>query len=233
MTRDQVEARTIYKVLAGSRAYGLETVKSDFDVRGICMPTEDVIYGLSNFEQFEDKTNDIVIYDIRKFFRLALKCNPNIVELLFVRSDDVLSANYYGCLIREQRHLFLSQRARMTFSGYAHSQLKKFVASALPGGSGPNFKNAMHLIRLLKTGISILRDGEPEVYRYCDRDQLLDIRNGHYTVEQIDGIAEMLNLELNECPTDLPAEPDYETANELLIRIVRSYLSDQRLKEMR
>ena len=229
MTRDQVGTRTVYRVRAGSHAYGLNTETSDLDIRGICIPTENVIYGLGNFEQFEDKTNDIVIYDIRKFFKLALKCNPNIVELLYVRPSDIISWDRYGLQIISNRHLFLSQEARRTFGGYAISQLKKFVASAVPGGPEPNFKNAMHLIRLLKTGISILRDGEPEVYRAYDRDQLLAIRSGHYTVGQIESMAEMLFLELNECPSSLPEKADYEAANELLVSIVRTYLAKERI----
>lgn len=121
------KSNLIYNTIAGSRAYGLETPTSDVDERGVCIPSRPCLLGLEHFEQWEQKDGqgDAVIYALKKFVRLALDCNPNIIELLYVDEDKVLFSNYYGDKLRAQRHIFLSRRARQTFAGYAISQLRR------------------------------------------------------------------------------------------------------------
>jgi predicted nucleotidyltransferase len=48
-----------------------------------------------------------------------------VIELLFVDPSDVLMANELGELVRTKRDLFLSAKAKHTFTGYAISQLKR------------------------------------------------------------------------------------------------------------
>lgn len=68
---------------------------------------------------------DSVVYDIRKFFKLAADCNPNIIEVLFGdESGHILTTDASRSLIAH-RKLFLSAKAKFTFSGYAFSQLKR------------------------------------------------------------------------------------------------------------
>lgn len=57
--------------------------------------------------------------------RLALDCNPNIVEHLFVPENDWKISTKEWEQIISNRSLFLSKRARWTFSGYATSQLHR------------------------------------------------------------------------------------------------------------
>jgi len=68
---------------------------------------------------------DVVVYDIRKFFKLAADCNPNIIEVLWADPSDHLICTPAGRRILEARSLFLSKKAKFTFSGYAISQLKR------------------------------------------------------------------------------------------------------------
>ena len=56
---------------------------------------------------------------------LAADCNPNILEVLWVDEYDILYISDVGRMIRNCRELFLSQKAKHTFSGYAISQLKR------------------------------------------------------------------------------------------------------------
>ena len=121
------ETNLIYKVVAGSQAYGLETPESDLDTRGVCIPPRRHLLGLSKFEQWEqqDETGDAVTYALTKFVRLALACNPNIIELLYTDPRHVLFVNEYGRRLLEHRGLFLTRRARYTFTGYAISQLRR------------------------------------------------------------------------------------------------------------
>jgi predicted nucleotidyltransferase len=125
--QDWIESRTIYKVISGSHAYGLNTENSDIDIRGVCVPPRSYIVGMRNFEQYEEKKpNDLTIYGIHKFFKLASDCNPNIIELLFITDPKLilLNSKYWDKVVKN-RHLFLSQRAKHTYSGYAYSQLRR------------------------------------------------------------------------------------------------------------
>lgn len=128
---------TVYLVEHGSRAYGTSTPESDYDVRGIAIPPLRYFLGATSvFEQAEGCADvfpdivpsakpDVVVYDIRKFLRLASDCNPNVLELLYVDDQNVLRMSPVGELIRQNRDLFLSRRAKHTFTGYAISQLKR------------------------------------------------------------------------------------------------------------
>ena len=123
---DWLEANTILLAKHGSHAYGTATPESDLDIKGIAVPPSKYFLGyLERFEQATQNEPDLVIFDIRKFFSLAADCNPNIIEVLWVADEDILRTTLFGDRIREHRDLFLSKKARHTFSGYAMSQLKR------------------------------------------------------------------------------------------------------------
>lgn len=88
-------------------------------------------------------------------------------------------------------------------------------------------KHAMHLVRLLRMGIEALRDGEIIVKR-PDAEELLAIRNGKLTYEEILEYAEHMDHEIREVwykKTELPKKPDVKIAAEVLMR-VQEYIWD-------
>jgi uncharacterized protein len=117
----------IFETLAGSWLYGTNTPESDVDIRGVCIPPERILMSpFSNFEQhIETKLNDITIYGLRKFFQLAEDCNPNIIELLYSPWQCHRFINHQGKMLLDNANLFLSQKLRFTFTGYATSQLQR------------------------------------------------------------------------------------------------------------
>lgn len=118
--------QTILFVRHGSHAYGTNIETSDTDYKGVAIPPEEYFLGFNSvFEQAEGHDPDLVVYDIRKFMRLAADCNPNIVELLYADPVDVLDITSAGASLRAHRSAFLSKKAKHTFSGYAMSQLKR------------------------------------------------------------------------------------------------------------
>ena len=124
-----LKTRTIFLTRHGSHAYGLNTPTSDEDFKGIAIPPSEYFYGFSHtFEQAETKDPDLVIYDIRKFFKLARDCNPNLIELLWTAPEHHVIQTELGAKLIEHRDLFLSKKARHTFSGYALAQLKRINA---------------------------------------------------------------------------------------------------------
>lgn len=126
--------RTVLFVTHGSHAYGLDTPESDWDYKGVCIPPKAYFHGfLRQFEQAECHKPDSVIYEIRKFFKLAADCNPNIIELLWCADEHYhtvpnRSARCVGNSLLGLREQFLSQKAKHTFSGYALAQLKRIRA---------------------------------------------------------------------------------------------------------
>lgn len=121
-----IDKYTIYKTIHGSQAYGLSTPESDLDIRGICIPPLNYFHGFAfHFEQYTNVSNDICIYDIRKFFSLAAQCNPNIIELLWVPEKHTQIMTKEGEELLSHRSDFLTTRVKHTFSGYAMSQLKR------------------------------------------------------------------------------------------------------------
>lgn len=82
-------------------------------------------------------------------------------------------------------------------------------------------KHAMHLIRLLITGTEILQGAGVHTHRAKEKELLLSIRNGEHSYEKIFEMVDKLEKEFRYAArnTDLPDEPDYKAAEELLIDI--------------
>lgn len=142
-----LQSRTILLVVAGSRAYGMHRPDSDVDVKGIAIPSAEYFHGcVDRFEQ-ADKASHIetftplltdderrivtetkiegTVFNLVKFLSLAVEANPNIWDVLFCRDEEVRLITPLGQKLREHRHLFLSAKARFSFAGYAHAQLKR------------------------------------------------------------------------------------------------------------
>lgn len=126
-----VENRTIILVRHGSHAYGTNIEGSDEDFKGVCIKPKECYFGfMQRFEQFEHMGSksdgiDKVVYSLDKFASLAADCNPNIIEILHVDDNDVLHMDEFGEQLRSVRDKFLSKKAKFTFAGYAHAQLKR------------------------------------------------------------------------------------------------------------
>ncbi len=118
--------RTIYLTRHGSHAYGLATPTSDLDVKGVAVPPRAYLLGfLKRFEQAECKEPDTVVFELRKFVQLAADANPNVLEMLFTDPADHLGVTPLGERLLAARELFVSRKARHTFSGYAMAQLRR------------------------------------------------------------------------------------------------------------
>lgn len=118
--------KIIFLTKHGSQAYGTSTPTSDLDIKGVAVPPSKYFNGfLHKFEQAEGKDPDVVVYDIRKFLNLASDCNPSIIEILFTDPEDHIHVNHFGAHLIASRNVFLSKKAKHTFSGYAIAQLKR------------------------------------------------------------------------------------------------------------
>ena len=81
----------------------------------------------------------------------------------------------------------------------------------------------MHLIRLLLSGVEVLQHGFVPLRVDGYRDRLLAIRRGDVSWEEVERWRLELHKELDEAlrSTSLPEHPDYQCANDFLIRARR------------
>lgn len=125
MSIEEIEKYLVYKVIAGSKAYGLDLPTSDTDIRGIYILPNEYLLGLGYCEQVNDNSNDIVYYELNRFINLLSQNNPNILEELFVPEDKIIFISNKIKPLYDNREKFLTTKCRNTFGGYSISQIKK------------------------------------------------------------------------------------------------------------
>jgi hypothetical protein len=189
-----------------------------------------------------------VVYEVRKFIRLATECNPNILDVLFSRDEEVRLMTPLGKLLRDNRQLFISARAKHSYSGYAVAQLKRLEndrgnktfktgrgqnRSDLTATYGYDTKYAAHLVRLLRMSHEIMKTGKVNVWRGgIDADELVAIRHGAWKYEDVVSWA----LEQDAALTELyeagnyviPHAADRNAISELCCQIVERHLAGER-----
>ncbi|QDU57398.1 nucleotidyltransferase domain-containing protein [Aeoliella mucimassa] len=213
--------RVIYRCVVGSRAFGLDTEESDTDRRGIYLPPAELhwsLYGVP--EQLENEGSEECYWELQKFLVMALKGNPNILECLY--TPLVEHATPLAEQLLAMREAFLSRLVYQTYNGYVMSQFKRMQA-ALRNQGRIKPKHVMHLIRLLLSGIHVLREGFVPVDVGEHRERLFAIKNDEMPWDEVEAWRKQLHKEFDRAnaETTLPERPDYEQANEFLVRARR------------
>jgi predicted nucleotidyltransferase len=206
-TMEKLDRYVIYRCVVGSQAYGLNREGSDVDRRGIFLPPaalEWSIYGVP--EQLESPETEECYWELKKFLVLALKANPNILECLFTpmveQSSEIADA------ILAKRSIFLSRLVYQTYNGYVMSQFKRLEQDLRNTGE-LKWKHAMHLIRLLLQGISVLEEAQVPVHVSQHRDALLSVRDGKESWSEVNAWRLSLHREFDRafrrllCPRPL------------------------------
>lgn len=213
----------LHGAVVGSRAYGLDTAESDTDYRGVFVAGAGVQFSLDGPPaQLVDDAAQLCFWEVEKFLRLALKANPTVLETLY--SPEVVHVNpsLAGAFARfRAESTFLSRRCHGSFLGYADAQFVKMQRSR---ERGTRFKwaHAMHLLRLLRVGIGVVRDGRFEVRVPLDeRVGLLAIKRGEVAWEEVSAMREALTREFADAAASspLPVEPDVTAAEAFLIQL--------------
>lgn len=219
--------RVIYRCVVGSRAFGLDTEDSDYDRRGIYLPPADLqwsLYGLP--EQLENDQRQEAYWELQKFLIMALKGNPNILECLYtplVEHKTPLAEELLAL-----RSIFLSKVVYQTYNGYVMSQFKRMQAHLRNHGEIKP-KHVMHLIRLLLSGIHVLREKYVQVDVGEHREPLLAIKSGNMPWPEVEQWRLRLHAEFNRAleETELPERPDYEQANAFLVKARRLAVGEE------
>jgi hypothetical protein len=219
--------RVIYRCVIGSRAYGLDQEQSDTDRRGIYLPPAARHWSLFGVPaQLENEERQEAYWELQKFLVLALKANPNVLECFY--SPLVETVTPLAQELLDMKQVFLSRLVYQTYNGYVMSQFKKLQADLRNQGR-VKWKHVMHLIRLLLSGITVLREGFVPVRVSEHRDALLSIKAGELPWAQIDNWRLELHQQFERAfiDTKLPERPDYERANDFLVKARALAINEQ------
>lgn len=85
---------------------------------------------------------------------------------------------------------------------------------------GFDTKHAMHLVRLMRMGLEVLETGEVNVFR-SDASELLDIRNGSMTYEEILNYADEMDNSIKSAyeKTELSKKPNIKLAAKSILEV--------------
>ena len=219
----------IFRCIVGSTAFGLNGDDSDIDRRGFFLPPAKLHWGLAGVPEQVETDQEECYWEIEKFIRLGLKANPNILECLY--SPLVETCTPLAAELIDMRHAFLSRHIYRTYNSYVLSQFKK-LEQDLRNQHGIRWKHVMHLIRLLLSGVAVLKSGFVTLRVNEHREQLLEIRRGEVPWEQVEKWRLSLHKELDQMmkSTHLPEHPDYRRVNEFLLR-ARKYAASEEYGE--
>ncbi|OGW02437.1 MAG: hypothetical protein A2889_01165 [Nitrospinae bacterium RIFCSPLOWO2_01_FULL_39_10] len=208
----------------------------DIDIFRVVVQPKEYYLGIRSYlgkqEHYEAFVGeyDVLVYDIRKFIYLLSKGNPNVHIFLWLRPEDYFKITDAGRYLISNRTEFLSQRIIQSFGGYAISQFKRMThikyegymgkkRKSLVNRYGYDCKNAAHCIRLLATAIDLLKTGKLIAYREKDKDTLIEIKSGRWTMEKVNEYAEKLMKEFEKLAhiSDFPPDIVPEKLNEILL----------------
>jgi hypothetical protein len=99
----------------------------DVDYMMIVVPPMSYTLGIREWEglNFQFEELDVVVYSFRKFVRLLLKANPNVLGLLWLAPESYVVQDRWWRTMLNNRTAFSSKHAYHSYIGYAHGQMQK------------------------------------------------------------------------------------------------------------
>ena len=233
----------------GSIAHGMYLPNTDpnsiddKDIMGVYLSSPPNYIGIKKEKDVREKWYkewDCVYYELLKIVSLLIKGNPNVLCTLWLDKQYVLHSSEEWERLVSIRDAFACKNVYHSFCGYAHGQFHRMTHMAFDGYMGEkrkalvekygyDCKNAAHLIRLLRMGIEFLTEGVLYVERKNDATQLLEIKRGEWTLEQVKNEAEHLFRLCEEAyvRSPLKAQPDIEKINSVCVDILRDHIGKE------
>jgi len=160
----------------------------------------------------------------RPISRDQLGAAESIVERAASSQQSIgLDSNFLALLAAERRYT----TARNEWKQYQGWLKQRNPARAkLEAKHGYDSKHAMHLLRLQRMAIEVLQSGEVQVSRDDDRDELLAIRDGALSYDELMAECDLLagRITAAASASSLPAAPDEARLNALCTDIIQETL---------
>jgi hypothetical protein len=209
-----------YRCIVGSTAYGLATESSDLDRRVSTSLQPTSIGPLPASRSSSKPHTKRPTGKSQSSCASPFKANPNVLECLY--SPLIEHATPLAQELLAMRDIFLSRHVHRTYNAYVLSQFKKLEQDLRSHGQ-IRWKHVMHLIRLLLSGITVLREGFVPLRVGEHRDRLLAIGHGQISWEEVETWRLDLHRRLDDAlaVTRLPEHPEYARADQFLIRARR------------
>lgn len=237
--REMAERATILRVPAGSTLHGLHVPGTDDrDEVAICIEDIGAVLGFSEFEQYIYRTAaeregkhdapsragdlDLTIFSLRKFLRLAMQGNPQILQCLFVPPSLCLVRDARGAQLQELAPLIVSRQAGSRYLGYLEAQRQRLLGERgqkkvnrpdLEAKHGFDTKYAMHILRLGFQGVELMTTGRLTLpMNERDRAFVYATRQGDVPLQDVLTRAGELERQIKDLLDDAPiaAEPARE-----------------------
>jgi predicted nucleotidyltransferase len=252
------ERTTILRVPAGSNLHGLNVPGTDdSDEVGVCIEDIDAAVGFQEFEQYIYRTAaeregkhdapsragdlDLTIYSLRKFLRLAMQGNPQLIQTLFVPASLCTHRDARGAQLQELASLIVSRHAGARYLGYLEAQRQRLLGERgqkktnrpeLEAKHGFDTKYAMHILRLGFQGVELMTTGRltlpmPEKHRtFVYATRLGDVPLQEVLTKTGELERQIKDL-LNDAP--IPAEP---ARAEIEAWMLRMYFENWKARDM-
>lgn len=175
-------------------------------------------------EYIEGAAQDVLRERMQEFQSTVLKCEDSMLDekLYELAGASVgLTKDVLYALKCERKY----RGARKHWEQYKRWERERNPARAeLEAKHGFDVKHGAHLIRLLRTGLELL-NGKGLLVRRPDADDLLAIRDGHYSYDDLIAEAEKLDAEMNEAykTSPLPRKPNLEAIENLYLETLEKW----------
>jgi uncharacterized protein len=247
--KELIPSDLIFLGYRGSIAHGMYVPNTDpnsiddKDIMGVYLASPSHYVGINKSKDVREKWYkewDCVYYELLKIVSLLAKGNPNVLATLWLDEKYVLFQNDDWKELVSIRDAFTCKNVYHSFCGYAHGQFHRMTHMAFDGYMGEkrkglvekygyDCKNAAHLIRLLRMGIEFLTEGVLYVERRNDATQLLEIKRGEWTLDQVKSEAEHLFRLCEEAyiRSPLKAQPDTDIIDKTCKGILSRYIAKE------
>ena len=170
--------------------------------------------GLSNIPHMKDCYN--LFYNEDANYKGIAKPNANAVQLSNIAKEEVVVGLLY---FNQDGYTSYCKRYKEYWSWVANRNEARYENN-IAHEKNYDSKNMMHTFRLLKMAHEIATENTLHVRRQ-DREELLQIKGGHYEydtlLERANSMQAQLEVAFEAC--QLPEQPNFETINQLLTTI--------------
>jgi uncharacterized protein len=203
----------VHLFVGGSELHGAKVgATDDLDIYGVYIGGPEDVLGLAPRTHFvwstasDDRRNgpddvDVTLYSLHKWAAMAARGNATALHFLFAAATATGAPIWET--IQSDTKLFLSKRSAQEFLGFAGNQLRRITGEKGKGAKGtrPEYecaygydtKAAMHCLRLYFECIELMEAGRITLPR-PERELLIEVRSGAWTMERFLAEAERLRL---------------------------------------